>query len=284
MPVPVRALALLLLATHAGATLAHEYWLDPVDTQWKAGNTLQADIRNGQDFTGTAHPFDPQGLARAGLISDHERRPLTGRLGDYPAIQIPLKDAGLNLLLLETTQRELKYKAYSDFETFLDYHGLQAIKQRHKDRGLPSEEIVEHYYRYCKALVNVTPADASLAISETNTEESAHGEPSSSTAALQPQNQRIELVALENPFDVDTLSLQLLFEEAPLGNRQVELFHRNRSDVVARLTAVTDEKGVVRFDVSASGDYLINSVLILEPDAPPAHWVTLWASLFFQHS
>lgn len=267
---PVRALTLLLLTTHAGATLAHEYWLDPVGTQWQTGSTLQADIRNGQDFTGTPYPFDPQGLARAGLISDHARRPLTGRLGDYPAIEIPLKDTGLNLLLLETTQRELKYEAYSDFETFLDYHGLQAIKQRHKNRGLPSEGIVEHYYRYCKALVNVTAADASPAISET------------STAALQPQSQRFELVALENPFDVDTLSLQLLFEAAPLENRQVELFYRNSGDVVARLTAVTDEKGVVRFDVSSSGEYLVNSVLVLEPDAPPAHWVTLWASLFFQ--
>lgn len=279
---PLRALALLLLATHAGATLAHEYWLDPVGTQWQAGDMLQADIRNGQDFTGTPYPFDPQGLARAGLISDHERRALTGRLGDYPAIEIPLTDAGLNLLLLETTRRELKYKAYSDFETFLDYHGLQAIKQRHKDRGLPSEGIVENYYRYCKALVDVTAADASPAISETNTEESAQGEPSNSTAALQPQNQRFELVALENPFDVDTLSLQLLFEAAPLENRQVELFHRNSNDVVARLTAVTDEVGIVRFDVSSSGDYLVNSVLLLEPDAPTAHWVTLWASLFFQ--
>ncbi len=278
----VRALSLLLLFSHAGAALAHEYWLDPVGTQWQTGDTLQADIRNGQEFAGTPYPFDPQGLARAGLISDHQRRPLTGRLGDYPAIQIPLSDVGLNLLLLETTQRELKYKGYSDFETFLDYHGLQAVKQRHMERGLPSQEIIEHYYRYCKALVNVTSADVSSAISQTTTEESLQGEPTSSAAALQPQNQRFELVALENPFDVDTLSLQLLFEEAPLGDRQVELFHRNSSNDVARLTAVTDEKGVVRFDVSSSGDYLVNSVLVLEPDAPPAHWITLWASLFFQ--
>ena len=86
---PVWALAWLTLVSHTGAALAHEYWLDPVGTEWQTGETLQADIRNGQDFTGTPYPFDPPGLARAGLISENQRRPLTGRLGDYPAIQIP---------------------------------------------------------------------------------------------------------------------------------------------------------------------------------------------------
>lgn len=280
----VRALTLLLLVTHAGTVGAHEYWLDPVGTQWQPGDTLQADIRNGQEFSGTRYPFDPQGLARAGLISDRQRRSLTGRLGDYPAIQIPVTDAGLNLLLLETTQRELKYKAYGDFETFLDYHALQPVKQRHMDRGLPTEQIIEHYFRYCKALLNVQPADTSPAISESNTLESARRAPANAAAALQPQDQRFELVPLQNPFEVNSLSLQLLFEQAPLGNRQVELFHRDSRDVVVRSTAVSDEKGLVQFDVSSTGDYLVNSVLVLEPDAPPAHWTTLWASLFFQQT
>lgn len=284
LTIQVHTLAFLLLATHAGTTLAHEYWLDPVGTQWQTGDTLQADIRNGQELTGTPYPFDPQGLARAGLISDYQRRPLTGRLGDYPAIQIPLSDAGLNLLLLETTQRELRYDAYSDFETFLDYHALQTIKQRHYDRGLPTEQIIEYYYRYCKALVNVQPVDTAPAISETVTMESGQRATVNTAAALQPQDQRFELVPLENPFEVNSLSLQLLFEESPLADRQVELFHRDSRDVVIRRTAVSDDQGLVQFDVSTSGDYLINSVLVLEPDAPPAHWTTLWASLFFQQT
>lgn len=284
LTVPFRALALLLLATHTGTTLAHEYWLDPVGTQWQTGDTLQADIRNGQDFTGTPYPFDPQGLARAGLISDHQRRSLTGRLGDYPAIQIPVNDVGLNLLLLETTQRELKYKTYSDFETFLDYHALQPIKQRHKDRGLPTEQIIEHYYRYCKAMINVHAANSSSANINSKTQHAEHYATTTSSAALQPQDQRFELVPLENPFEVNTLNLQLLFEEAPLSNRQVELFHRNRRGIVVRSTSISDETGHVQFDVSISGDYLVNSVLLLEPDTPSAHWVTLWASLFFQQT
>lgn len=280
----MHVLILSMLMSHAGAAMAHEYWLDPVGTQWKSGDMLQADIRNGQDFTGTPYPFDPHGLARAGLISDQQRRPLTGRLGDYPAIQIPVNEAGLNLLLLETTQRELKYKDYNSFETFLDYHALGKIKQRHRELDLPTTDIIEHYFRYCKALVMVDTADGASGTRENVTSESRQITSNSSVAALLPQNQRFELVALDNPFDVDFLSLQLLFEGTPVGHRQIELFHRDSRDAVVRTTADTDDKGVAVFDVSSVGDYLINSVLVLESDSASAHWITLWASLLFQQT
>ncbi|ASJ75857.1 hypothetical protein IMCC3135_29030 [Granulosicoccus antarcticus IMCC3135] len=264
-----------LLASHSGIVTAHEYWLDPVDAQWQVGDELQADIRNGQDFTGTAYPFDPQGLSRAGLISDTKRVPLSGRLGDYPAINIPLSEAGLNLLLLETTQRELKYKDLEAFETFLDYHALDDIKQKHKDRGMPTNDIIEHYYRYCKTLVMVDAKDYVSSDSET-------GAQINPVAALQLQDQRFELLALDSPFNADSLSLQLLFEDKPVQQRQIELFHRDSSDAVVRITALTDSRGMVDFDVSSAGDYLVNSVLVLESETTQAQWVTLWASLSFQ--
>lgn len=269
------ALSAIVLFSSAMQAVAHEYWLDPVGTRWVAGGELQADIRNGQEFLGTTLPFDPAAFARAGLISDSHRQGLDGRLGDYPAIRLSLQDEGLNLLLLETTRRELRYNDFEAFETFLDYHGLHDIAERHQARGLPRQNIIEHYYRYCKSLIEVEPP----AITSTDT---PHVQDSSNTiSALSPQNQRLELIANSNPIQADTLRLQLQFEGKALAGRQVELFLRDSANAVTRTIAVTDDYGSVEFATESAGDYLVNSVKVVEPADTAAHWETHWASLTF---
>ena len=270
------ALSALVLFTSAMQAVAHEYWLDPVGARWVVGEELQADIRNGQEFLGTTLPFDPAAFARAGLISDSHRQGLDGRLGDYPAIRLSLQDAGLNLLLLETTPRELRYDDFEDFETFLDYHGLHDIAERHQARGLPRQDIVEHYYRYCKSLIEVEPST----ISSTDTPSAQAS--SRKASALAAQNQRLELIADSNPMQADTLRLQLRFEGKALAGRQVELFFRGSADTVMRTLAVTDDTGHVEFATESAGDYLVNSVKVVEPTDTTAHWETHWASLTFQ--
>ncbi|NND92799.1 MAG: DUF4198 domain-containing protein [Granulosicoccus sp.] len=293
------ALAVPLLLTLAGLlspgaqALAHEYWLDPLGTHWQAGDHLAADVRNGENFSGAALPFDPQAFSRAGLISRHQRRPLNGRLGDYPAIRMPLEEAGLHLLLLETTRREISYASDEQFSEFIEYHALNdALPPSWGER--PADGIIrEHYYRYCKALIPVAPSP------ESSLQNNSAGEPSlaretvseagdaisdAPAAALQAQDQRLELIALNEPFAANALDLQLLFEGAPLVARQVELFHRDMNEVVVRTTAQTDVHGRVSLALSGSGDYLVNSVWMLPSEEPSVHWTTLWASLFFQRT
>lgn len=270
------ALSAIVLFSSAMQSVAHEYWLDPVGTRWVAGGELQADIRNGQEFLGTTLPFDPAAFARAGLVSDGHRQGLDGRLGDYPAIRLSLQDAGLNLLLLETTPRELRYDDFEDFETFLDYHGLHDIAERHQARGLPRQDIVEHYYRYCKSLIEVEPTAI------INTDAPLAKYVSQTAPALSPQNQRLELIADSNPMQADTLRLQLRFEGKALAGRQVELFFRGSADTVMRTLAMTDDTGHVEFATESAGDYLVNSVKVTEPTDKAAHWETHWASLTFQ--
>lgn len=252
---------------------AHEYWLEPIATDFVVGDKLKADIRNGQDLVGNALPFQPDVLSRAGLISDNTRQSLSGRLGDYPAFQMSVEEPGLHLLLLETRQHELRYPDYTDFNTFLDYHGLQTIAERHLARELPQKDIIEHYYRYCKALIFVeeTAGSPDKPVQQT-------------PAALQAQGQRLELIADSNPLLSESLRLQLQFEGNALAGRQVELFHRDSNDTVTRTVADTDDEGFVTFSIPDKGDYLANSVKLAEPSNTSAHWETLWASLYFQKS
>ncbi|MGQ7843045.1 DUF4198 domain-containing protein [Granulosicoccus sp. 3-233] len=270
------AVAALWLFFHTLPAMAHEYWLEPVGQRWSAGEQLQADVRNGEEFVGAPLPFDPAGLSRAGLISDSNRQALTGRLGDYPAFQMSLKEPGLNLLLLETTQRELRYADFEDFETFLNYHGLQGIVARHQARGLPRENIVEHYYRYCKALIDVSDPTGQASDSTDN------ATPTRTAPALAPQDQRLELIAERNPMQADSVRLQLWFEGRVQAGRQVEMLYRSSDQSVTRTVADTNDEGHVEFTLSATGDYLFNSVKLVEPADTSAHWESHWASLFFR--
>ncbi len=282
------ACALLVLSAFAIPAVAHEYWLQPTDMPWLVGEQLRADVRNGENFVGDTLPFDPDAFARAGLISENHRLALNGRLGDYPAFQMPLQETGLHLLLLETTRRELLHEQYSDFETFLNYHGLQGIAERHRNRDLPDQGIVEHYYRYCKSFIDVrspTPGKDQSAQSTQSTQSAQSTPDTPPAAALAPQMQRLELIALTDPMQGNTLQLQLHLEGAPLANRQVELFHRDsESAAVTRTLLDTDANGLASFDTAAPGQYLFNSVTVLEPADTSAHWETLWASLTFHKS
>lgn len=264
----------MLILANSRISLAHEYWIDPVGDQWETGDVLSADIRNGDHFIGTDFPFDTSTLSRAGLIAPSERRALTGTLGNYPAISLIVSEPGLHLLLLETTRRQHTYDNFDAFTAFLDYHGLSEFQKRHKERNLPDQAIQENYYRFCKAFVVV---DNPRQFNHTPLRYAVQTLP-----ALQPQNQRLELLALGNPIGTNSLSVQVRFEGKPLPDRQIELFHRNEQDSVMRTTAVSNDEGWVEFDISSKGDYLINSVWILDSLNEHAHWTTLWASLFFQ--
>jgi len=285
------ALSLMLLL-NTGLLRAHEYWLDPVGSQWQIGDLLQADIRNGDDFVGTAFPFDPESLARAGLISDSKRQGLRGRLGDYPAFQLPVQEEGIHLLLLETTQRQITYDDLEAFEKFLGEHSLDEFSERHQQRDLPETDISETYYRYCKALLTVSSSSGTNLNSRTSaasndvsdavdSQNVTHNRP---TPALQLQDQRLELVVAENPLGSETVSVQVLFEGVPLADRQIELFHRNESSKVEKTIKQSDDEGYAQFSIAAAGDYLLNSVWIEESPDSSAHWTTYWASLFFQQT
>lgn len=288
----------LSVSASPSSALAHEYWLEPLARDWQVGATVQADIRNGENLTGAPLPFLPDQLTRAGMISDNHRQALTGRLGDYPAFQLPAREPGLHLLLLESSRRELVHEDYANFDAFLNYHGLQHMAQEHAQRELPRKFIIEHYFRYCKAIVDVIDSADSASITASSSSSSSSGSSNSNQSnssteigsgndpspALAAQGQRLELLALTNPLDTDRLELQLLFEGKPLAQRQVELFHRQNDKTVTRMIAMTDSNGRAGFSTVSDGQYLANSVHLLAPDSADAqaHWMTLWASLAFR--
>lgn len=263
----------LLLAALCVAcpTQAHEYWLEPPREAVAPGDSLRITVRNGEDFVGSSLPFDPRRFAEAALVSPQGRRAIGGRLGDYPALRAPVDEAGVHRVLLQTLPRSVSYDGLADFERFLDYHGLDGIAALHAERKLPPTDIVENYTRHCVTVVDVrAPGQAGSGADR---------------HAAEPLGLTHELVLLDDPFakSAKTVRLRVLFDGQPLDDVQVEMFVRNTAGTVRRDTVRSDAQGQVSFDVSASGDYLFNSVHVTPPDAAAidegTHWRSFWASL-----
>jgi len=256
------------------ATKAHEYWLDPVDSSVSLGSSAIIDLRNGEDYAGSAFPFDSSQFESITINSKDSSSEYQGRLGDYPAIHPELNDNGLHSINVTTTPKQLTYETWQQFNTFLDYHGLDSIKEQHAKRGLPTIGIREQYYRSAKTLIQVSNA-GEITLAATPDIDSENNQVFSATDSV------FELLMMNNPYSkAETVSVKLLYEATPLRNRQVELFWKGSS--LLRFTATTNNEGIATFKLLGNGDYLINAVHVVEPTVDDVHWFSYWASVTFE--
>ena len=255
-------------------TIAHEYWLDPIDSSVMRGDSVIVDVRNGQDFSGSAFPYDSNKYRSITISNVDKTVPYTGRLGDYPAIHPELTTNGLHTIHLESSASILVYESMTEFNAFLDYHALDKIRSQHAERKLPEHNIKERYFRSAKTIVQVSDT-GSLTPAEIE-EENING-----SKAFKSTGARFELILLDNPYSsIDSLRVKLLNKRQPVPDRQVELFWK--ADQTTRVTAKTDKQGIASFKMTGNGDYLLNAVQVLKPESDDVHWQSHWASITFE--
>ena len=95
-----------------------------------------------------------------------------------------------------------------------------------------------------------------------------------------------EFVALSNPYGDGfdgKMQVQLLFENTPRQNTQVEVFERAPDETVSITLHQTDDNGIAEVPVKPAHTYLFDAV-VLQPYTKDdkAVWQTLWAALTFQ--
>lgn len=249
-------------------TYSHEYWLDPIDSSVNLGEKIIVDIRNGQDYSGASFPYDSAKYKSVVINSAENSVSYSGRLGDYPAIHHTPTTAGLHSINVDTVQSILVYDSWTQFNDFLDYHGLERIRDFHLSNQLPKTEIKEKYYRSAKTYFQVKN-EKSFASVKVNARDQT---------ALEPVGSLFEMIPLQNPLNAETeISIQLLFNSSPLAKRQVEMFWKGSE--LKRLTTTSDDNGIATFKLLGKGDYLLNSVQLVESENPGIHWVSHWASI-----
>ena len=259
------ALTAALAALIAGPLLAHEFWIDPVEPQVDPGGTLQADIRVGENFAGSAYAFLPPNFERFDLVMGEEVIAVEGRPGDRPALNMPAPGEGLVVVVHETRAYDLTYDGFERFKSFLEHKDALWALERAEALGLDPEAVQEVYIRYGKSLMAV-----------------GDGEGSDREVGL-----LTEVVAEANPYTDDLsagLPVRVLYEGAPRADAQVELWARAPDDSVTVEKYRTDAEGRVTLPMEAGMDYLVDAVVYREVEPASedgAHFESLWASLTF---
>lgn len=262
-----RLFVALLLLTGQPA-LSHEFWIDPEKYQVLPGDDLVANLRNGQNFKGTALAWFDNRFTRFETVSDAGVTPVTGRIGDTPALQItaPATD-GLLIILHETTPSSLTYREWEKFLAFAAHKDFQKAAADHDAAGWPRAGFRESYTRHAKSLVAVGAATG---------QDHAFG-------------MATEFIALTNPYAPDfdgQMRVQVTYQDAPRAEAQIEVFDRAPDGEVAITLTRTDARGEATIPVSPGHTYLLDAV-VLRPSAQAGTaerapvWETLWAALTF---
>lgn len=256
------------LALAASGSAAHEFWIQPLSYQVTNDGTLEAEFKNGQEFTGNTLSFFDRSSTRFEMAADGERITVTPRTGDNPALNIPapVTDA-LVSVVHETTPSFVTYSEWEKFLKFVDHKDFKDAATDHLAAGWSQIRFKESYTRHAKALIAV-----------------GSGAGSDIEFGLET-----EFTALSNPYDPNfdnNMKVALTFRGDPRPGAQIEVFDRAPDDIVTITLHRTDAQGVANIPVTPGHKYLFDAVL-LQPfaDASTAEgatvWETFWAALTF---
>lgn len=260
---PFKPLPFLLALCFALPAAAHEFWIEPDAFQVPTSSPIEANLKNGQGFSGINLAYFETRTDRFQIVSGGETRDYAGRMGDVPAFRLDQAPDGLLVVIHQTTPSTLTYSKWTKFRAFVTRKDAAWALERHAERGLPQSGFQELYTRFAKSLIGV--GNASGMDRDTGLE--------------------IELTALANPYTDDLsagLPVRLSYRGAPRAAAQIEVFERAPGGLVTITRHRTDTEGRALIPVRPGHVYQLDSVVLREP--PPgsdAAWESLWANLTF---
>jgi hypothetical protein len=141
LPHSVSRFALALwCAICASVATAHEFWIEPLDYQVLPGTNIVANLKNGENFDGISLAFIDRNFTRFDVVVGDSITPVTGRMGDSPALDVPapqsgLPDNGLVVVVHETTPSFVTYSEWDKFLAFAQHKDFRDIAARHAANG-----------------------------------------------------------------------------------------------------------------------------------------------------
>jgi hypothetical protein len=262
-------LQVLALLGCCGVAGAHDFWIEPSTHRPAPGAVVAATLRIGDHGTTATYGRTPVHVERFVLTGRDGTIVVPGRPGDDPAGRVTVPAAGPWWLAYRSRRSFIALEAAA-FEGYLRDEGLDRIVGLRRGAGLAARPGRETFSRCAKALL-------------------WSGEPTATPAALAtittPLGLTLELVPEADPSRLhfgDTLSVRLLFEDAPVVAALVDA---TWLAVPTRTVSLrTDAAGRVQIPLTHTGSWMLAAVH-MEPAAPDvvprADWESWWASLTF---
>ena len=250
---------------------AHEFWIEPEKFIVKGNEKILGNLFVGQMMKGVSYGYYPRHFKRFEIKTNNSIKSLNGRIADKPAIKIPAQGNSLVTIIHATTDSEVFYNDWTTFEKFLIEKNLNLARSRHLQNDFPKKKFKEIYSRYAKALISS----------------------GSGTGLDQKTGLEVEIVLKENPYTEDVtngLTIEFFYKGLPKANTQIEIFSRDINKIVTRQVISTNSHGHAVIKVQRQTDYMINAVVMRQPDpdktvgrnlTQPILWESLWASTSF---
>ena len=208
-------------------------------------------------------PYFDKRSDRFEIIQGTTVAPYVARMGDLPAITTGPAADGLMVVLNQTAPSTITYPNWAKFQRFADHKDFPGIRAVHLARGLPEDGFTETYVRYVKSLIGV----------------------GSGVGADRVTGLETEFVALANPYTDDLTGgfpVQLLYQDKPRPDAQVEIFERGPDGFTSITTIRSDANGRALVPVKPGHSYLLDAVVLRPaPEGGRPVWETLWAALSF---
>jgi uncharacterized GH25 family protein len=250
------ALATLLFA---GASPAHDFWLEPSTFHPAHGETVSIGLRVGQDYLGDPVPRMSTLIERFTVRQKGREAEIDGIERADPA-GFFTADGGATAIVAYASNPSHVDLPAAKFEDYLRLYGLERIIALRARRGERQKPGSENFVRCAKALL--TGARPSL-------------------AAAQPAGLPYEIVPASDPTAGHApFRGRVLYQRTPLAGALVVAIFRD--DTSVRLTSRSAADGTFTFALPKAGVWLVKSVHMVDaPSGSGAEWESFWGSLTF---
>ena len=248
-------LALLILAPRAWA---HEFWLVAYPARSEIAQPVALELRIGAGWPGTQSPRRPNLVDWFSAFDADGSTPVLDASSPEYIGEFKPRAAGATLIALRSNPARTTLSA-DEFNQYLQEEGLtQALAMRQRFELLQSP-VREQFSRCAKSIVVV-------------------GGSSQGYDGL--SNLPLELQLLSDPLSISpdqALQLKLTLHGKPLAGSLIKA--QPQHDPEQKLSAISDEQGLVRLTLNTPGVWLLSAVHIEPSASAGVDWESLWTSL-----
>lgn len=261
-----KSLILILCCLFVVPLLAHEFWLQPQQYLFSAGDEINIRFHVGENFRGNNWKGSRQKVNELKLyyadVTDDLSDALTDDEGD--SLQFSIFEEGTAMVTFNSTNSSIQLNA-KEFNAYLEEDGLTEALEYRKQHHETDSSAKESYQRSVKTIVQVGNIKTDVYKKQTNLP--------------------LDIIPLNNPYALTsdrTMNMRVLFMGKPLANAKMKTWHRVAGKV-SDSSFTTNEKGEFNFPLTISGEWMVSCVHMvrLDENANPIAigWQSYWASV-----
>jgi len=257
-----------------GAFKAHDLFLK-LDTVFLKPNTNASIVLFNGTFEKSENSITRDRMVDVSIVGPERQRshPDTSHWRDVATqtvLDIQTGEAGTYVVGVSTAARMIELSA-KDFNDYLKHDGVLDILDQRRLKNELTQDATERYSKHVKAIIQV-----------------GHKHSGAFSARL---GYPAELIPLQNPYDLkrgENLEVLFLKDGKPIANQPIYASYKGlhrHDDAGGHAEAIqlrTNENGVAKFQLAASGQWYIRLIHMQEVEDDEADYESNWATLTFE--